>query len=119
VLITFFFETLIPEYLNCTLHGKAFSGRIQPARIGKRKDFWNQLDIAYKDLLIQKTLTTLKRQKLTTPDSFKGQFFTDFKELYKSRMTSDPVNFPGFRLSIEKTLKNNITPCGIIAGIGT
>ena len=33
-------------------------------------------------------------------------------------MTSNPVSFPGFRISIEKALSNGITPCGVVTGIG-
>ena len=118
VLITFFFETLIPEFLNSQFQGKSYEGRINPARIGKRKDFWNQLNIAYKDLLVQRILDSYKRQKKSTVDAFKKAFFTDFKELNADRMTSNPVNFPGFRISIEKALANDITPCGVVTGIG-
>ena len=119
VLITFFFETLVPEFLGNQLQGKPYEGRIIPARIGKRKDFWNQLNIAYRDLLVQRILDSYKRQKLATVDAFKQEFFSDFEELYAERMTSNPVNFPGFRLSIEKSLSKGITPCGVITGIGT
>ena len=33
-------------------------------------------------------------------------------------MTANPVQFPGFRQSIEKALNNDITPCGVVTGIG-
>ena len=33
-------------------------------------------------------------------------------------MTSNPVNFPGFRISIEDALKKGVTPCGTLTGIG-
>ena len=118
VLITFFFESLVPEYLNSQLQGKSYSGEINPVRIGKRKDFWNQLNIAYRDLLVQKTLDTLKRKKLVTVDAFKEKFFSDFEETNADLMTANPVSFPGFRLSIEKALNNNITPCGVVTGVG-
>ena len=118
VLITFFFEDLVPEYLDSQLKGKSYEGRINPVRIGKRKDFWNQLNIAYRDLLVQKTLDTLKRKKLSTVDAFKDRFFKEFKETNADLMTSDPVSFPGFRLSIEKALNNGVTPCGVVTGIG-
>ena len=118
VLITFFFESLVPEYLNSQLQSKPYSGEINPVRIGKRKDFWNQLNIAYRDLLVQKTLDTLKRKKLVTSDAFKKKFFSNFEETNADLMTANPVSFPGFRLSIEKALNNKITPCGVITGIG-
>jgi acetyl/propionyl-CoA carboxylase alpha subunit/acetyl-CoA carboxylase beta subunit len=118
VLITFFFENLVPEYLNSQLYGKTYEGRINPVRIGKRKDFWNQLNIAYRDLLVQKTLTTYKRKKASTVEAFKKTFFTNFEETDADMMTADPVSFPGFRISIEKALKAEVTPCGVITGIG-
>ena len=46
-------------------------------------------------------------------------FFTDFEELYSDLLSSDPCEFPGFRISIESALKAKIPPCGIVTGIGT
>jgi len=118
VLITYFFETLVPRYIESQRSGKAYNGQINPWRIGKRKDFWNQLNIAYQDLLIQRVLTSYKRQKLTTVDAFKESLFSNFTETHANRMTANPVSFPGFRQSIEKALNNNVTPCGVVTGIG-
>ncbi len=117
VLITFFFENLVPEYLNSHLYGKPYVGHINPVRIGKRKDFWNQLNIAYRDLLVQKVLRTYKRGNTTTAKTFRETFFSEFEETDAQRMTADPVSFPGFRLSIEKAIKAGIKPCGLITGI--
>ena len=78
VLITFFFETLIPEFLNSQLQGKPFEGRINPVRIGKRKDFWNQLTIAYKDLRVQRILEGFKREKKSTVHAFQERIFQQF-----------------------------------------
>ncbi|NNF66725.1 MAG: carbamoyl-phosphate synthase large subunit, partial [Gammaproteobacteria bacterium] len=66
VLITFLFETLIPEFLSAQTSKKSYDGSIKPKRIGKRKDFWNQLEIAYNDVLVQRVLDRLKAQKLTS-----------------------------------------------------
>ncbi|RBP51539.1 biotin carboxylase N-terminal domain-containing protein [Arenicella xantha] len=118
VLITYFFETLVPRFIDSQMNGKAYNGQINPWRIGKRKDFWNQLNIAYQDLLIQRVLASYKRQKTATVDAFKQRFFTEFSETSANKMTANPVSFPGFRQSIEKALNNNITPCGVITGIG-
>lgn len=118
VLITYIFETLVPRLMDAQISGKSFNGQINPWRIGKRKDFWNQLNIAYQDLLIQRVLTNLKRQKLSTVDAFKSRFFTSFEETHANKMTANPVQFPGFRQSIEKALNNNVTPCGVVTGIG-
>ena len=118
VLITFFFENLVPEFMNSQLKGKKYEGRINPAKIGKRKDFWNQLNIAYRDLLIQRTLDSYKRQKMCKVDAFTNKFFSEFDEIGADMMTANPVAFPGFRLSIEKALNNKVTPCGVVTGIG-
>jgi len=118
VLITHFFEILVPRFIDAQMHDKSYNGQINPGRIGKRKDFWNQLNIAYQDLLVQRVLTSYKRQKLTTVDALKQTLFDDFEETNANLMTANPVSFPGFRQSIEKSLKNNITPCGVVTGIG-
>ncbi len=118
VLITFFFEDLIPEFLESQQQGKSYEGKINPGRIGKRKDFWNQLNIAHTDLLVQRVLDSYKRQKKTTVAAFKDEFFDEFEETNAGLMTSNPVSFPGFRISIEKALSNDITPCGVVTGIG-
>ncbi len=118
VLITYFFENLVPEFMESQLHGKQYSGKINPGRIGKRKDFWNQLNIAYQDLLVQRVLDANKRQKKTTVAAFRDSYMEDFKETSEQLMTANPVAFPGFRQSIEKALNNDISPCGIVTGIG-
>lgn len=118
VLITYFFEVLVPRFIDSQMSNKAYNGQINPGRIGKRKDFWNQLNIAYQDLLVQRVLNSYKRQKLTTVDALKGSLFASFEETNTNLMTANPVSFPGFRQSIEKALNNKITPCGVITGIG-
>lgn len=118
VLITYFFETLVPRFIESQMQGKSYNGQINPGRIGKRKDFWNQLNIAYQDLLVQRVLTNYKRQKLTTVEAIKEKLFTSFEETNQTVMTDNPVSFPGFRQSIEKALKNEVSPCGVITGIG-
>ena len=119
VLLTFFFEKLAPDYLLHCDGDKKFDGRINPVRIGKRKDFWNQLDIAYKDVLIQNLLNEIKSQKKTTTKAFIDHFFADFTEINSDFMSANPINFPGFRLSIDKALQNKATPCGMVTGIGS
>ncbi|MBT8114466.1 MAG: hypothetical protein KJP04_03755, partial [Arenicella sp.] len=118
VLITHFFEVLVPRFIDSQMHGKTYNGQINPGRIGKRKDFWNQLNIAYQDLLIQRVLNSYKQQKLTSVDALKQTLFEQFDETNANLMTANPVSFPGFRQSIEKALNNNVTPCGVVTGIG-
>ena len=117
VLLTFLFDTLVPSYLASRQEGgREFDGRINPVRIGKRKDFWNQLDIAYKDLLIQRLLGDYKRRKTCTVQAFKDRFFEGFEELSADLITANPLNFPGFRLSIERALRAETPPCGVVTG---
>jgi acetyl/propionyl-CoA carboxylase alpha subunit/acetyl-CoA carboxylase alpha subunit len=118
VIITFFFEKLLREYHEAEQDGKSYSGRINPVSIGRRKDFWNRLTMAYHDLLIQRVLTDVKRERLTGPNDLITKFFTDFEEINSNLLSSDPVGFPGFRSSIEQALNNDIKPCGVITGFG-
>lgn len=119
VIITFIFEKILSEYFASIHHDKEYIGKISPAKIGRRKDFWNRLTMAYQDLLIQEVLDDVKRQKSTTPSAFINHFFTHFTELNSHLMSADPTLFPGFRTSIESAFKQQITPCGLITGIGT
>ena len=118
VIITFFFEKLLAEYYGSENEAD-YSGRINPYSIGRKKDFWNRLTIAYFDLLIQDVLDDVKKQRLTQTQNFVDRFFHDFEEINEHFMTSDPVSFPGFRSSIENALNKDITPCGVITGFGT
>jgi acetyl/propionyl-CoA carboxylase alpha subunit len=118
VIITFFFEKLLHEYQAAEQDGKSYNGRINPVSIGRRKDFWNRLTMAYHDLLIQRVLEDVKREKKTNSAAIVDKFFTNFKEINKNLLSADPVNFPGFRSSIEQALNNNVTPCGVITGYG-
>lgn len=119
VIVSFFFEKLLPEYYNSERNGKVYEGRVNPMRIGRRKDFWNRLTIAYRDLLFQEILTAEKSKRNTTSKAFIDRYFTDFEELNSTLMTADPVSFPTLRPAIERALARDITPCGIITGIGT
>jgi acetyl/propionyl-CoA carboxylase alpha subunit len=115
-IVTFLFEKLLLEYVESEREGRAYDGRINLRDIGM-KDFWNRLTTAYNDLLIQDVLLQDKRAKNCRFESIVAEFFTDFKELDADLMTSDPANFPGFRLSIEKALDKGIKPCGVLTGL--
>ena len=116
-LITFFFDHLLPSYYNVD-RGARYDGRIRPRNIGI-KDFWNRLDRAYKDLLIQEILTTTKRRETITPARILTTFFTDVEELDHEMMTADPASFPGFRVAIEQALAKNIVPCGTVTALAS
>ena len=116
-LITFFFDRLLPSYYESERGGR-YDGRIRPRNIGI-KDFWNRLDRAYKDLLIQEILTTTKRRDMITPTRILEAFFTDVEELDRDMMTADPAAFPGFRAAIERALENGIVPCGTVSALAS
>jgi acetyl/propionyl-CoA carboxylase alpha subunit/acetyl-CoA carboxylase alpha subunit len=115
-IITFFFEHLLPEFYECEISKREYEGRISPRDIGM-KDFWNRLAIAYQDILIGDALYKVKRSRVTTSKAIIERFFTNFDERNANLMTADPVNFPGFRISIEQALSRDVTPCGLITGV--
>ncbi|MGK5092756.1 biotin carboxylase N-terminal domain-containing protein [Deltaproteobacteria bacterium TL4] len=116
--VSYYFSGLLTALYRAQNHEADFYGKITPRNIGI-KDFWNRLDRAYKDLLIQQMLNEYKQQKTITHQMIIDQFFEDFREFYADRMTADPVQFPGFRTSIEQALDQGIAPCGAITGIAT
>ncbi|WP_076414442.1 biotin carboxylase N-terminal domain-containing protein [Shewanella sp. UCD-KL12] len=117
VILTYFFERLLPEYFDSEEESGEYTGAINPVRIGRRKDFWNRLTMGYQDLLIQKVLRDEKRAGKMGWESVIGKFFTDFDEINADKMSANLLNFPGFRLSIEDALDKGIRPCGLITGM--
>ncbi|MBD3646978.1 MAG: carbamoyl-phosphate synthase large subunit, partial [Pseudomonadales bacterium] len=118
VVISFFFEKLLPEYYASQRSGKRYEGKIAPVRIGRRKDFWNRLTIAYRDLLFHEILTAEKRTRRTSLDALLEKYVENFNELNATLMSADPVAFPTFRPSIETAFKNDVRPYGLVTGIG-
>ena len=117
-MISFFFEKLLPQYFSSIESGKRYEGKVEPVRIGRRKDFWNRLTIAYRDLLFNEILTKEKRTKRTTWETLVARYVDNFKELNSTLMSANPVAFPTFRPTIEAALKANVRPSGVITGIG-
>ncbi|MCE9685793.1 ATP-grasp domain-containing protein [Shewanella sp. AS16] len=117
VVLTYFFERLLPEYFDSEDNTDKYTGAINPVRIGRRKDFWNRLTMGYQDLLIQKVLRDEKRQGKMTWENVIQQFFTHFDEINGDKMSANLLNFPGFRLSIEDAIDKGIRPCGLITGL--
>ncbi|GAB1263932.1 ATP-binding protein [Aurantivibrio infirmus] len=115
VILTYFFESLLPEYY-ASESGSTFKGAINPARIGRRKDFWNRLIMGYRDLLIQRLLTEVKKQVKMSPDDIINHYFSKFVELDADKASSNPVNFPGFRQAIETAIEKKMRPCGLVTG---
>ncbi|MFT6433490.1 MAG: acetyl/propionyl-CoA carboxylase alpha subunit [Candidatus Azotimanducaceae bacterium] len=118
VIVSFFFEKILPEYYSTLESGKKFEGRVEPVRIGRRKDFWNRLTIAYRDLLFHELLTKEKRTGRTNYTTLLEKFVTNFEELNSTLMSANPVAFPTFRPSIEAALKKGVHPSGMVTGIG-
>ena len=118
VVVKEFFESLITSYVDSEQSNGKFTGNIRPRSIGRRRDFWNRLQTAYRDLLIQDVLTKYKRRKLTSHQAFVDRFFSEWDEVDRDLLSSDPCNFPGFREGIEKALDKDEPPAGVIAGIG-
>jgi acetyl/propionyl-CoA carboxylase alpha subunit/acetyl-CoA carboxylase alpha subunit len=118
VVVSHLFEALLLSFVQAEREGKSYQGRIAPKNIGRRKDFWNRLNIAYRDLLIQNVLRDFKNKKPASFQSFIDEFVDDFEESDRDLLSSDPCAFPGFRLSIEQALNRGVPPCGVVTGIG-
>ncbi|MBR9728329.1 biotin carboxylase N-terminal domain-containing protein [Shewanella intestini] len=117
VILTYFFERLLPEYFDSEDEHDKYTGTINPVRIGRRKDFWNRLTMGYQDLLIQKVLRAEKKQGKMGWENVINQFFTQFDEIDSDKMSANLLTFPGFRLSIEDAIDRGVRPCGLITGL--
>ncbi len=115
-LVTFLFERLLPNFYEDEQGIRGYDGRISPRNIGI-KDFWNRLDAAYRDLLLEDVLSEQKRNTPRRPQAVLDRFFYDVQEIEADRMTADPVSFPGLRVSIERALEQGVTPCGTVAAL--
>ena len=118
VVVRTYFASLLVGHLRNERENYRYNGKIAPFSIGRKKDFWNRLNIAYRDLRLMDVLNGFKRQRRTGAQSFIDLFFKDFEELFEDRLSSDPCDFPGFRSSIETALDREQCPCGVIAGRG-
>ena len=118
VIVTYFFGTLLNSYVIAERGGKNYQGRITPRNIGRRKDFWNRLDMAYNDLQMQGVLRKVKANNKFGYQDIIDRYFDQWESRYDDLLSSDPCSFPGFRLSIENALNNNLPPCGVVTGIG-
>ena len=117
VILTHYFEKLLPSYFASADKPRDFKGAISPVRIGRRKDFWNRLTMGYQDLLIQAVQSEEKRHNAITTDRIIEHFLSNFAELDSDRMTANALDFPGFRLSIEDALNKKIKACGLVTGL--
>lgn len=118
VVVRTYFASLLVGHLRNERENYRYNGKIAPFAIGRKKDFWNRLNIAYRDLRLMDVLNGFKSQRRTGAQAFIDLFFKDFEELFEDRLSSDPCDFPGFRSSIETALDREQCPCGVIAGRG-
>ncbi len=118
VVVSFFFEKTLPEYYASRRTGRKYDGKIEPVRIGRRKDFWNRLTIAYRDLMFNEFLNQENRSRRTTYETIIEKFVDNFEETNESLMSANPCSFPTFRPSIESALKAGVKPHGLVTGIG-
>ena len=116
VFITYVFEKLIPRYLCAMEEGKPFDGRISPTWIGRRKDFWHRLSVAYCDLQIQALQRDYKSQ---WPDwqGWVDELCETFTPLHTEWISADPCVFPGFDKSLKKEVARGGIPAGMVTGI--
>ncbi len=119
VVVSYLFESLLSSFIASEREGKTYQGRIAPKNIGRRKDFWNRLNMAYNDLLMQNVLRFQKKSHPFGYQDIIDLYFDDFEPRFDDLLSSDPCQFPGFRLSIESALNQGLPPCGIVAGYGT
>jgi len=118
VVVTHLFESLLGSYIAAVREGKNYQGRIAPKNIGRRKDFWNKLNMAYNDLLMQNVLRANKSSHQFTYTDIIDRYFDEWESRFDDLLSSDPCSFPGFRISIESALNRGLPPCGIVAGYG-
>lgn len=117
VVASYFFEKLYPELFECQKDNKSFSGQFNPVFIGRRKDFWNRLNQAIKDLRIQSILNDIKPGDSFTPQELIGTLFQDFMELDSRITTANPKHFPGFGEAIIRQQLKSKSASGLITGV--
>jgi len=117
VVVSYFFDKLFPEMFEALAENKSYSGQFNPATIGRRKDFWNQLNQAIKDLRIQSILNEIKPASCFTPQALIDTFFQDFIELDSQITTTNPKQFPGFGEAIIRQQKTSGSASGLITGV--
>ena len=59
-----------------------------------------------------------KNKKNSGYQEFIDTFVDEFEETDADLLSSDPCEFPGFRLSVDQALNRGVPPCGVVTGIG-
>ncbi len=115
VFITYLFEKIFPSYLASANGQGTFDGKISPTWIGRRKDFWHRLSVAYCDLQIQ----ALQREyKAHWPD-WKGwvdELCERFEPMHADWVSADPCHFPGYLDAIHRYVRRGGIPAGVVVG---
>jgi len=117
VVASYFFEKLYPEMFECQKENKQFSGQFNPVFIGRRKDFWNRLNQAIKDMRIQSILNDIKPANNFTPEALIETLFHNFMELDKRVTSANPKCFPGFGESIRRQQRNSNSNSNSTSGL--
>ncbi len=117
VVASYFFSELLPDYFQSLHTGSRFAGRFTPVSIGRRKDFWHNLQQATIDLRIQAILNQFKPATSFTPLELIERVFNGFYELDAEVTTADPCRFPGFAEAISKQRRRGHSACGLLTGI--
>jgi acetyl/propionyl-CoA carboxylase alpha subunit/acetyl-CoA carboxylase alpha subunit len=115
VFITYLFEKIFPSYLASANSSGGFDGKISPTWIGRRKDFWHRLSVAYCDLQIQ----ALQREYKTQWPDWKGwidELCTRFDPMHADWVSADPCQFPGYLDSINRHIRRGGLPAGVVVG---
>lgn len=116
VVVSYFFDRLYPDYQLSLSDKKPFSGQFTPVSIGRRKDFWNRLVQAEKDLRIQAVLNDVKPTARYQPEDIVEKFFSEFRELDAELTTANPRSFPGFGEAAQKQALLSGKASGVITG---
>ena len=119
VVASYFFDKLYPEMFECQNQNKVFTGQFVPVSIGRRKDFWNRLHQAIKDIRIQAVLNDIKPANNFSYQALIDANFENFSALDSHITSANPKRFPGFGESIlrqqsQPTLSNSTS--GLITG---
>ena len=93
VVVTHVFSVLTPSLIAAEREGKTYQGKIAPRNIGRRKDFWNRLDMAYNDLQMQDVLRLIRNDHRFTYNDIIEQFFDDWEPCFDDLLSSDPALF--------------------------
>ena len=120
-ILSHIFYGVLPSLLKALnlKQSSSFEGRVKPLNIGQRKDFWNRLNLAFRDLKIDLLISRSKRERPVKAKDFISALFSSFSEGHEDLISADPCSFPGFRQSLDTSIKSGQTPCGIIVGTGT